>query len=76
MNRLWITPFVVGLCLMAHADGAADDAAPLIDAIDPMIGSITLSGYGGHGLGKCFPGATLPFGMCQLSPDTITGGSK
>ena len=55
MNRLWITPFVVGLCLMAHADGAADDAAPLIDAIDPMIGSITLSGYGGHGLGKCFP---------------------
>ena len=76
MNRLWITPFVVGLCLMAHADGAADDAAPLIDAIDPMIGSITLSGYGGHGLGKCFPGATLPFGMCQLSPDTITGGDN
>ena len=33
-----------------------------IDWVDPMIGT------GGHG--HTFPGATLPFGMVQLSPDT------
>lgn len=49
---------------------------PLVDCVDPMIGAITLSGYGGHGLGKTFPGATTPFGMVQLSPDTITGGDN
>ncbi len=41
-----------------------------------MIGAITLGGYGGHGLGKTFPGAATPFGMVQLSPDTITGGDN
>jgi predicted alpha-1,2-mannosidase len=41
-----------------------------------MIGAITLGGYGGHGLGKTFPGAATPFGMIQLSPDTITGGDN
>ncbi len=47
-----------------------------VDAINPMIGAITLDGYGGHGLGKTFPGAATPFGMVQLSPDTITGGDN
>src|SRR4051812_13450745 len=35
--------------------------------VDPMIGT------GGHG--HTFPGATLPFGMVQLSPDTRVDGS-
>jgi len=44
-------------------------AAPAIagttyDAVDPMIGT----GGGGH----TYPGATAPFGMVQLSPDTDT----
>jgi len=47
-----------------------------VDSINPMIGAITLGGYGGHGLGKTFPGAATPFGMVQLSPDTITGGDN
>ena len=34
--------------------------------VDPFIGT------GGHG--HTFPGATLPFGMVQLSPDTDTEG--
>src|SRR5213595_1672351 len=39
---------------------------PAIDYVDPFIGT------GGHG--HTFPGATLPFGMVQLSPDTrLTG---
>ncbi|HXC07210.1 MAG TPA: hypothetical protein VNZ86_20760, partial [Bacteroidia bacterium] len=35
--------------------------------VDPFIGT------GGHG--HTFPGATLPFGMVQLSPDTRADGS-
>lgn len=38
----------------------------VLDYVDPFIGT------GGHG--HTFPGATLPFGMVQLSPDTrLTG---
>ncbi len=51
-------------------------AKEMVDCINPMIGAITLDGYGGHGLGKTFPGAATPFGMIQLSPDTITGGDN
>ena len=35
--------------------------------VNPMIGT------GGHG--HTFPGATVPFGMVQLSPDTRIDGS-
>jgi predicted alpha-1,2-mannosidase len=55
---------------------AAADERDWVDAINPMIGAITLGGYGGHGLGKTFPGVATPFGMVQLSPDTITGGDN
>ena len=54
--------------------------AALVDFVDPMIGTVTYpeSGLRGderiHGFGKTFPGAATPFGMVQLSPDTITGG--
>src|ERR1700761_5167391 len=34
--------------------------------VKPMIGT------GGHG--HCYPGATMPFGMVQLSPDTYDQG--
>src|SRR5882724_11940146 len=40
-------------------------AADLCSYVDPFIGT------GGHG--HTFPGATVPFGMVQLSPDTDTG---
>lgn len=39
---------------------------PLISYVNPFIGT------GGHG--HTFPGATLPFGMMQLSPDTRLDG--
>ena len=69
--RVW-----TGLILLPVAVCAADAERPLVDCVDPMIGAITLEGYGGHGLGKTFPGAATPFGMVQLSPDTITGGDN
>ena len=56
--------------------------AELVDLVDPMIGAVTYpeSGLRGdesiHGFGKTFPGAATPFGMVQLSPDTVTGGDN
>ena len=70
------TPGFIGAILLPVAVCAADAERPLVDCVDPMIGAITLEGYGGHGLGKTFPGAATPFGMVQLSPDTITGGDN
>ncbi|MFC1652094.1 GH92 family glycosyl hydrolase [Planctomycetota bacterium] len=48
------------------------------DYIDPMIGAVTYRQDTSdiHGLGKTFPGAATPFGLVQLSPDTITGGDN
>lgn len=49
-----------------------------VDSINPMIGASTSAEAAGvlHGLGKTFPGAATPFGLVQLSPDTITGGDN
>ncbi|MBP0902982.1 GH92 family glycosyl hydrolase [Mariniflexile gromovii] len=49
-----------------------------VDYIDPIIGAIT---YGkkskdAHGFGKTFPGAATPFGLVQLSPDTVSDGDN
>ena len=47
-----------GLTALAPAAGAAD----AFTAVDPFIGT--------GGDGHTFPGAVVPFGMVQLSPDT------
>lgn len=46
--------------------------------VNPFIGASTSIGDAGvyHGLGKTFPGATTPYGMVQVSPNTITGGDN
>jgi len=44
----------------------------ICDLVNPFIGATTL----GDSAGKTFPGAAAPFGMVQLSPDTITGGDN
>jgi predicted alpha-1,2-mannosidase len=51
---------------LATADDGARDAASPCDLVDPFIGT------GGHG--HTYPGATMPFGMVQLSPDTNVVG--
>jgi predicted alpha-1,2-mannosidase len=53
---------------LAHAE-----AANAIDAIHPITGASTSVALGE---GKTFPGVTTPFGMVQLSPDTVTGGDN
>ena len=67
---------VLGVGLSGMICSTGGFAREMVDCINPMIGAITLGGYGGHGLGKTFPGAATPFGMIQLSPDTITGGDN
>ncbi|MDR1225355.1 MAG: GH92 family glycosyl hydrolase [Prevotellaceae bacterium] len=44
--------------------------------VNPFIGATTKLDHSYHGLGKTFPGATTPFGMTQVSPNTITGGDN
>jgi predicted alpha-1,2-mannosidase len=49
-----------------------------IDYVNPLIGAVTYAEGSSdhHGFGKTFPGAATPFGLVQLSPDTITGGDN
>lgn len=49
-----------------------------VDYVNPFIGASTSAESAGahHGLGKTFPGAAYPFGMVQVSPNTITGGDN
>lgn len=45
--------------------------------IDPIIGTVgDEQGESCHGGGKTHPGATYPFGMMQLTPDTTTSGDN
>lgn len=46
--------------------------------VNPFIGASTSADGAGvyHGLGKTFPGAATPYGLVQLSPNTITGGDN
>jgi len=55
-----------------HANGQ------LVSYVNPFIGASTSEGAASsyHGLGKTFPGAATPFGLVQLSPNTITGGDN
>ncbi len=54
------------------------DAQDLADYVNPFIGASTDVELAGayHGLGKTFPGADTPYGMVQVSPQTITGGDN
>lgn len=53
-------------------------AQGLSQYVNPFIGASTSVDAAGvyHGLGKTFPGAATPFGMSQVSPNTITGGDN
>ena len=47
------------------------------DYVNPFIGASTNAERShGDGFGKTFPGAATPFGLVQVSPNTITGGDN
>ncbi len=62
-----ITPSLIAIVLLAPAPGSYGQADIARDLVDPFIGT------GGHG--HTFPGACVPFGLVQLSPDTRPEGT-
>ncbi|GAA4318774.1 GH92 family glycosyl hydrolase [Mucilaginibacter gynuensis] len=66
------------LLLAAACQVSAIKAQTPADYVNPFIGATTSVDAAGvyHGLGKTFPGATVPYGMVQVSPNTITGGDN
>ena len=68
---------VLILLMGSKADGSNLVRKP-VDYVNPFIGASTNVEKAGasHGLGKTFPGAATPFGLVQLSPNTITGGDN
>ncbi len=67
----------LSLCFLACANFALAEKEP-VDYVNTIIGASTSkkAARAGHGLGKTFPGAASPFGLVQLSPDTMTGGDN
>ena len=63
MKRSGLLLIIVSLLFNSCQD---DNEKSPVDYVDPFIGT----DYHGH----VFPGATLPFGMVQLSPDNGTSG--
>lgn len=77
MRRNCIVSIALWLAIAATAQAQAPVKKPAA-YVNPFIGASTSVGAAGiyHGLGKTFPGAATPFGMVQLSPNTITGGDN
>ena len=73
MKTLTSCKFPLLVTLAALAPASIAWAGPLVDSINPLVGASTSTEYGE---GKTFPGAATPFGLVQLSPDTITGGDN
>lgn len=76
MKRIY--KILIGCFILAFACKPPEEKFQAVDFIDPSIGTVT---YGkkskdAHGFGKTFPGATTPFGLVQLSPDTYSGGDN
>lgn len=65
------------LIIAAHS-AALGAGKRLSDYVNPIIGATTNTqmARAEHGLGKTFPGAATPWGMTQVSPNTITGGDN
>lgn len=66
---------IISISLLLTGCGC-EKSSNLSKYVNPFIGASTSTELAGsyHGLGKTFPGATTPFGMVQVSPQTITGG--
>lgn len=73
MNRYFHSAICICCAMVAQCA-----LSEICDYVNPFIGATTSVETAGtyHGLGKTFPGATTPFGMVQVSPNTITGGDN
>ncbi|OIQ29395.1 MAG: glycosyl hydrolase family 92 [Bacteroidetes bacterium MedPE-SWsnd-G2] len=66
LSILLIALLTLSSCADSSKPNSSSNNTPLISHVNPFIGT------GGHG--HTFPGATAPFGMMQLSPDTRLDG--
>jgi predicted alpha-1,2-mannosidase len=69
--------FIVSVMSILLRAAVAKGQTPA-DEVNPFIGASASAADAGiyHGLGKTFPGADTPYGMVQVSPNTITGGDN
>ncbi|MEZ4951150.1 MAG: GH92 family glycosyl hydrolase [Saprospiraceae bacterium] len=65
-NLIYLTFLILPIFFLSNCTHSTDKNASLVDFVNPFIGT------GGHG--HTYPGATVPFGMVQLSPDTRLEG--
>lgn len=63
---------VIAISLFCVSCGS-QKVSNLSQHVNPFIGASTSAKFG---MGKTFPGATTPYGMVQVSPQTITGGDN
>ncbi|MFL5744187.1 MAG: GH92 family glycosyl hydrolase [Niastella sp.] len=70
--------YLMASLLLTTLSGAGQQVRQRVSYVNPFIGASTSIDKAGasHGLGKTFPGATTPYGMVQVSPNTITGGDN
>jgi predicted alpha-1,2-mannosidase len=79
MGRIAQWCFIITLLVGCTSASTPDTAGNLpASYVRPFIGASTSTGKAGtyHGLGKTFPGATTPYGLVQVNPNTITGGDN
>ena len=72
MTKNFLLLFFVFFCV---EQACAKKKEP-VQYVNPFIGASTAQTGNFAGLGKTFPGAATPFGMVQVSPNTITGGDN
>ena len=78
MKKLDLLLLMLFVLFLSSCSFKLQQETELYQYVNPLIGASTsISGAGVyHGLGKTFPGATTPYGMVQVSPNTITGGDN
>jgi predicted alpha-1,2-mannosidase len=78
-NIFYFTGIACSVLLVACQQKGSVRTPDPADYVNPFIGASTSQGKDDvhpGGLGKTFPGAATPYGMVQLSPNTITGGDN
>ena len=66
MPVLGIIYIIAGIMVVLPNEIYGEEIVPLVNKVNPLVGT--------DAHGHTYPGATLPFGMVQLSPDTGNSG--
>ncbi|UCS93368.1 GH92 family glycosyl hydrolase [Echinicola marina] len=78
INLLALAMLALSIPTFAQMSSQKTEALNPVQYVNPFIGASTSTDAAGvyHGLGKTFPGAATPYGLVQVSPNTITGGDN